>query len=91
VPYESVAPDEWIQPVMKGYRVECCDCGLAHEVDFRIVGKRVQLRARRNNRATAQLRRARTKDAVGRLGLSGYIKVYPDSRSMGGNQSREKE
>lgn len=27
---------EWQQPIMKGYRMECCDCGLVHEVEFRV-------------------------------------------------------
>lgn len=25
----------WIMPVMKKYFVQCCDCGLTHEVQFR--------------------------------------------------------
>lgn len=35
----------------------CCDCGLVHDMDFRIVEGKIQFRARRNNRATGQLRR----------------------------------
>ncbi len=27
---------DWIQPVMKGYKMSCCDCGLVHNLDFRI-------------------------------------------------------
>ena len=27
----------WIYPQMKGYRLICCDCGLAHEVEFKAV------------------------------------------------------
>lgn len=26
---------DWIQPVMDGYRMVCCDCGLVHEMKFR--------------------------------------------------------
>lgn len=26
----------WQKPVMKGYMMQCCDCGLIHEVEFRI-------------------------------------------------------
>lgn len=68
---------EWELPVMEGYRIGCCDCGLVHDMDFkivwvieddngnntildhRIVGatQRVMIRARRNNRSTAQIRR----------------------------------
>lgn len=27
---------EWQTPIMNGYRVKCCDCGLVHEAEFRI-------------------------------------------------------
>ncbi len=27
----------WITPVMDGYKMACCDCGLVHDVDFRAV------------------------------------------------------
>jgi hypothetical protein len=35
----KVEPDgwsEWQNPIMKGYRMKCCDCGLIHEVEFRV-------------------------------------------------------
>jgi len=56
------APDaegwtEWVQPIEQGYHMSCCDCGLVHEFDFRIEAGRVQFRARRHTRATAQVRR----------------------------------
>jgi hypothetical protein len=25
----------WQQPVMRGYLMQCCDCGLVHEMEFR--------------------------------------------------------
>jgi Zn-finger protein len=28
---------DWISPVMTGYLMQCCDCGLIHEMDFRVV------------------------------------------------------
>lgn len=49
--------DEWHRPIMEGYRMACCDCGLIHEVDFRIVDGHVEMRARRNERATSAKRR----------------------------------
>lgn len=55
--YEQGYENEWIQPVMKGYRLGCCDCGLVHDMDFRIVSGRVQFKVKRNNRATGQKRR----------------------------------
>jgi len=57
--YPEVNANEWVQPVKKNYKMACCDCGLIHELDFRIVKNRVQFRARRNSRATGQFRRYR--------------------------------
>lgn len=31
---------EWIQPKRKGYILECCDCGLEHRLNFRLVKSR---------------------------------------------------
>lgn len=48
---------DWIHP-LEGYRFSCCDCGLVHNLQFRVVGKGiVNFRAQRNNRATGQVRR----------------------------------
>lgn len=47
----------WIQPIRKGYKMACCDCGLVHNMDFRVSDGRVQFRASRNNRSTALVRR----------------------------------
>lgn len=48
--FKEVHPGEWVQPVRKGYLMQCCDCGLIHSLDFRIVklpsGKtKIQFRA----------------------------------------------
>jgi hypothetical protein len=57
---------EWVYPLhghgKHNHRVLCCDCGLVHELQFRIFKdtKRrlsVKFRARRNMRATAAVRR----------------------------------
>lgn len=29
----------WVQPVMTGYRMACCDCGLVHDMEFRALRK----------------------------------------------------
>lgn len=55
--YPQVQAGEWVQPIRKGYKMACCDCGLVHVMDFRIYKGRVQLRAFRDNRATGQLRK----------------------------------
>jgi hypothetical protein len=48
---------DWLHP-LPGYRMACCDCGLAHDMQFRVddLGQ-VNFRARRNQRSTGQLRR----------------------------------
>lgn len=48
---------EWVQPKMELYKMMCCDCGLVHDMQFRIEGRKVQFRVRRNNRSTALSRR----------------------------------
>lgn len=55
--YEEPQPGEWIQPVEEGYKMQCCDCGLVHRMDFRVEDGRAQFRAFRDNRATGQVRR----------------------------------
>ena len=57
--YQDVKANVWVQPVRCGYKMACCDCYLVHQLDFRIHKNRVQMRIRRDSRATAQLRRFR--------------------------------
>ncbi len=78
---EETGYSDWIRPKMKAYRMACCDCGLIHELDFKVIKQKkiireykdgtnisefidvenpkyqIVLRAKRNNRATAQHRR----------------------------------
>lgn len=68
--YPKVKANQWVRPVMKGYRMACCDCGLVHELDFKIIkwgrGHKVLLRARRlTHRAKGSLIDRR--DAYARL------------------------
>ena len=55
--YEKPEAGEWVQPVRRGYKLACCDCGLVHTVDVRVRAGRVQFRAFRNERSTSLLRR----------------------------------
>lgn len=55
--YEKPEEGEWVQPIKKGYKMACCDCGLVHKMDFRIAYGEIQFRAFRDNRATAAKRR----------------------------------
>ena len=52
---------DWVQPIRKGYKLCCCDCGLVHNMDFRVKNGRVQFRVSRNNRSTALVRRHKRK------------------------------
>lgn len=55
--YEQAWDGEWIQPKQHGYKISCCDCGLVHILNFRIVDNKVQIQPTRDNRATAAKRR----------------------------------
>ena len=60
--YQVEVAGKWVQPVRRGYKLRCCDCGLVHTLDFRVVryagGARakVQFRAWRDDRATSAIR-----------------------------------
>lgn len=47
--FQKVQPGEWVKPVMKGYLMKCCDCGLVHKLDFKVLkharGHKVLFRA----------------------------------------------
>lgn len=53
----------WVQPIRRGYKLACCDCGLVHDMDVRIQKGRVQFRMARNNRSTGQVRRHMRKES----------------------------
>jgi hypothetical protein len=54
-----------IQPIMKGYKMRCCDCDLVHRIDFKVVkhgrGHKVLFEIWRDVRATAACRRKKGK------------------------------
>jgi len=35
---------EWQAPIMKGYKMKCCDCGLVHELQFKTFAETKQRR-----------------------------------------------
>jgi len=45
---------EWVNPNAEQYFMKCCDCGLAHKLDFRVIrwgrGHKVEFRARRTKK-----------------------------------------
>lgn len=66
---------DWIAPVMRNYKLGCCDCGLVHDLQFKVLevtrngkktfdgaevnGHRVLFRARRNKQSTRVQRRGK--------------------------------
>ncbi len=60
-PYSAVVEGEWTEMRMRGHREQCCDCGLIHRIDYRILtkGKRreLQFRCWRDDKATGKIRR----------------------------------
>lgn len=56
--YDNPVRNQWVTPVRTDYRLACCDCGLVHEVDFRVRSGEIQIRFRRNNRSTENIRRS---------------------------------
>ena len=63
--YARPAPGEWVQPKRRGYKLACCDCGLVHRLNFRLVKRNsrgdrlIQFTGYRDERATAAMRRKR--------------------------------
>jgi hypothetical protein len=51
--YAAMSDGQWVTVPRRGWRLACCDCGLVHLVNFRIVGGRLQVQAVRHARATA--------------------------------------
>jgi len=41
------------------YKIACCDCNLVHRFRYTVVGDKLRIRAWRDNRSTAALRRWR--------------------------------
>jgi hypothetical protein len=58
--YFQIVEGEPLRIPMRGFRHQCCDCGLVHDVDFKSDTRRtLETRWRINPRATAAVRRAR--------------------------------
>ena len=56
--YYHVTDGEWVQIPRKGFKEQCCGCGLVHKTDFRIVKGKLQFKSVTDGRATAAARRA---------------------------------
>ncbi len=55
--FEIVNDGQWHRPVMKNHKLACCDCGLVHTMNYRIVGNKIEFKAERDEKLTRSLRR----------------------------------
>lgn len=63
--YAQLYDNEWLKPLMRGWKMRCCSCGLVHRFTFKIVKGHVWLKAVRDDRATEACRRkTRTEQAL---------------------------
>jgi hypothetical protein len=53
---QQVYEGEWVTWKKKD-RLQCCDCLLIHDLEFRVRDKRLEIKMYRNNRSTAAYRR----------------------------------
>jgi hypothetical protein len=58
--YFTIVDGDWFEPG-DSFRIVCCDCGLAHDMEFNSVvtsdGLPLEIRMVRNKRSTANVRR----------------------------------
>lgn len=50
---------QWERPVHRGYYLSCCECGLTHRFNFRVVEGSVEFQVFRAPRATAVVKKLR--------------------------------
>lgn len=51
--YYQITDGEWIRVPKRGFKEQCCDCGLVHRLNFRIVdGGKIEVQTFRDPRAT---------------------------------------
>lgn len=56
--YIKVVDGEWIEVPKRGYKEQCCDCGLIHVMNFRVNAKgKIEIQAFRDGKATAGARK----------------------------------
>lgn len=88
VRYRQGYDGDVIHPVMKGYKLRCCDCGLVHRIDFYVRRGKVHFQAWRDERATAASRRKKHKEvrpmAKAKLGSGSRFKKVEAAAAKSG-------
>jgi hypothetical protein len=74
---EESGMSEWLMPEMKGYKMACCDCGLVHDIDFKVIrvkkikdfadGSSSYQRVYKRGKLQVMLRAGRNNRATGQL------------------------
>ena len=58
--YDKPESGQWVQPVRRGYKLACCDCGLVHRVNRKQNSRgHTLVQMFRDERATSARRRSR--------------------------------
>lgn len=58
--YYQVTDGEWIIVPRRGFREQCCDCGLTHRLNFRVNERgQIEIQTFRDHRATGGARTRR--------------------------------
>lgn len=73
VPVNKDGWSRWQTPIMKGYKMQCCDCGLIHEMEFEVIkeGKKLAkgwFKAQLIKNGRVRMRAKRWEEALGRKG-----------------------
>lgn len=56
--YLHAQDGEWIEVPMRGYKEQCCDCGLIHRMNFRLNARgKIEIQAFRDGPATGGARK----------------------------------
>jgi hypothetical protein len=56
--YYQITDGEWITIPRRGFKEQCCDCGLVHTLNFRINATgELEVQTTRDKRATSAVRR----------------------------------
>ncbi len=75
--YRQQYDGDLVRPVMKGYRMMCCDCGKVHILDFRVIrwgrGHKVEFRVKEDARATQRIRRRKASKHNGAKADNGKV------------------
>ncbi len=57
--YYHITDGEWIAVPRRGFKEQCCDCGLVHKLNFRINAKgELEIQTTRDMRSTSAVRRS---------------------------------